>query len=522
MAAPYRRPRRGLRRRPGHGGDAPPAPPGGRPFPAGAAPGVDHHLAPGHRPGRPPGRLRGGRQAPLLRPPLRPLHRRRRRRRGPPGGPLGAPARLPRAPASCTASSPGSGCSPSALLVLRPQGSLPGIAAPFLLYGLLLPLRFRWLLPSRLRRRRRSVPPPPLAPLPAARRRRPRAGRPWSAWPGAAWPSPAPSPCGASSPRPARAGPPAPLLDMGATPGSRGTRPGPDGLPAEATSSADFYVVSKNLRDPRPDPRGLAPPRQRPRRPPLRAHPGRAAGPPPPGAVADHGLHQQRGGRRLRRQRPLARRPGRRPPGPLRGLPPRASRIVLRAADDYSDSIPLALARDPATLVVTAMNGEPLPAVPRRPRPPPRPRPVRHQARQVAGVDRGRGHHLPRLLAAPGLERLRRDQDHLPHRLPRARHRPRRPGHAHRRDGLRRRPGHLPRRGQRGRRRHLAPGPASRPPGAPSPGSSGRPPGAPRAGPRCRLTVRAVDGSGQVQTTEAAPALPDGASGLHSVTVRVS
>jgi hypothetical protein len=37
-----------------------------------------------------------------------------------------------------------------------------------------------------------------------------------------------------------------------------------------------------------------------------------------------------------------------------------------------------------------------------------------------------------------------------------------------------------------------------------------------------RLTVRAVDGNGQVQTAEAAPALPDGASGLHSVTVRVS
>ena len=38
---------------------------------------------------------------------------------------------------------------------------------------------------------------------------------------------------------------------MGATPGSRPARRGPDGLPAEITANADFYRVSKNLTDPR-------------------------------------------------------------------------------------------------------------------------------------------------------------------------------------------------------------------------------------------------------------------------------
>ena len=60
------------------------------------------------------------------------------------------------------------------------------------------------------------------------------------------------------------------------------------------------------------------------------------------------------------------------------------------------------------------------------------------------------------------------------------------------------------------------------PPGGPLSWVFWEAPWSPAQGAQVRLTVRAVDGTGQVQTTEAAPALPDGASGLHSVTVRVS
>jgi len=44
------------------------------------------------------------------------------------------------------------------------------------------------------------------------------------------------------------------------------------------------------------------------------------------------------------------------------GVDPKAVDIVFRAADGYDDSIPLAQAMHPTTLVVTGMNGEPLPS----------------------------------------------------------------------------------------------------------------------------------------------------------------
>jgi hypothetical protein len=44
----------------------------------------------------------------------------------------------------------------------------------------------------------------------------------------------------------------------------------------------------------------------------------------------------------------------------------------------------------------------------------------------------------------------------------------------------------------------------------------------PAPGGQYRLTVRAADGRNELQTTEETPSLPDGASGLHSVTVRVT
>jgi hypothetical protein len=43
------------------------------------------------------------------------------------------------------------------------------------------------------------------------------------------------------------------------------------------------------------------------------------------------------------------------------GVDPAAVDIVFRAADGYDDSIPLAQAMHPTTLLVTGMNGEPLP-----------------------------------------------------------------------------------------------------------------------------------------------------------------
>ena len=64
----------------------------------------------------------------------------------------------------------------------------------------------------------------------------------------------------------------------------------------------------------------------------------------------------------------------------------------------------------------------------------------------------------------------------------------------------------------------LAPGPAFAPPGPPLLGLLGGPL-EPRAGGPVAPHRARRGRHGQVQTTEAAPALPDGASGLHSVTV---
>jgi DMSO/TMAO reductase YedYZ molybdopterin-dependent catalytic subunit len=43
------------------------------------------------------------------------------------------------------------------------------------------------------------------------------------------------------------------------------------------------------------------------------------------------------------------------------GINPATVDVVFRAADGYDDSVPFAVAMDPTTLVVTAMNGDPLP-----------------------------------------------------------------------------------------------------------------------------------------------------------------
>jgi DMSO/TMAO reductase YedYZ molybdopterin-dependent catalytic subunit len=154
---------------------------------------------------------------------------------------------------------------------------------------------------------------------------------------------------------------PRPGLAMGATPGSRPTRRPPDGLAPDVTPNADFYTVSKNLIDPHVElarwqlqvgglvNRTLALTYDE-----LRALPqaeqwqtlfciSNEVG----GEYAGNALW---GGVRLM---DLLRAAG--------GVQPGARDVVLRASDGYADSVPLAKAADPATLVALTMNGVPLP-----------------------------------------------------------------------------------------------------------------------------------------------------------------
>ncbi len=152
---------------------------------------------------------------------------------------------------------------------------------------------------------------------------------------------------------------PRPGPGMGTTPGSRGTRPGAAGTVTEATSSADFYVVSKNLIDPRVKSDDWR----------LRVH----------GLVArelsltyaelralskveqwqtliciSNDTGGDYAGNALWSGVPL---------GELlrrAGVQPDARRVFFRAADEYADGIPLTTALRPETLVVTEMNGAPL------------------------------------------------------------------------------------------------------------------------------------------------------------------
>jgi DMSO/TMAO reductase YedYZ molybdopterin-dependent catalytic subunit len=401
------------------------------------------------------------------------------------------------------------------LLVLRPLGSLPGIAAPFLLYGLLLSLLFRWLSPVPATPPTTSASPLP-GPVPPPSRRQALERLAWGgvalAGSVALWRFFAQAREGGAA---------GSLLDMGATPGSRGTRPGPDGLPAEATSSADFYVVSKNLRDPRPDPdawrlhvNGLV------ARPfvltldELRALPHQEQW--QTMVCISNGVGGDYAANALWRGVPvsdLLALSG--------GLPPRASRVVLRAADYYSDSIPLALARNPATLVVTEMNGEPLP--------PSHGAPARLLVPGLYGIKHVkwleslevvdttyRGYWQRRGWSDSAVIKTISRIDFPSRGTVPAAQATRIAGMAYagdrgisrvevsEDDGATWRPAQLS------------------PPRGPLSWVFWEAPWSPARGAQVRLTVRAVDGNGQVQTTEAAPALPDGASGLHSVTVRVS
>ncbi|MDF3015410.1 MAG: molybdopterin-binding oxidoreductase [Thermomicrobiales bacterium] len=111
------------------------------------------------------------------------------------------------------------------------------------------------------------------------------------------------------------------------------------------------------------------------------------------------------------------------------GVDPKTVDIVFRAADGYDDSIPLAQAMHPTTLLVTGMNGEPLPPdhgfparliVPRLPGTVDRATDLRDEEREVGRADRSRRPGLPGLLADTRLERSRPVPDLGSHRHPSA------------------------------------------------------------------------------------------------------
>lgn len=133
-------------------------------------------------------------------------------------------------------------------------------------------------------------------------------------------------------------------------------------LPPEITPNEAFYTVSKNLIEPRVNPdtwrlevTGLV---ERPYRltlAELRALPAVSE------IVTLECISNQVGGDLIGtarwtgvRLRDLLERAG---------VKPGAVDVVFRCADDYTDSIPLAKALDPATLIAYEMNGEPLPVL---------------------------------------------------------------------------------------------------------------------------------------------------------------
>jgi DMSO/TMAO reductase YedYZ molybdopterin-dependent catalytic subunit len=148
---------------------------------------------------------------------------------------------------------------------------------------------------------------------------------------------------------------------MGSTPGSRGTRRGADGVPPEVTPNADFYTVSKNFADPRV--RGdewrlfiSGEVRQ------AEAIPFEALGMLPQReqwqtlVCISNPVGGDFAGNALWRGVSVA------DVLALAGGPTTTAKVlVVRGADGYVDTIPLAKALEPTTLLVTHMNGETLP-----------------------------------------------------------------------------------------------------------------------------------------------------------------
>lgn len=426
-----------------------------------------------------------------------------------------------------------------ALVVLRPTAAVPGISLPFLLFGLLLPLCYRWLSPAAPVAAVAAVAARPAAGDDAAplegstdvvgdgrqegtrrggaevrRRQLERLG-----WGGAAaagllalWryvslPSDGTLLSG--------------LAGMGSAPGSRGSRRGPDGLPAEVTANSEFYLVSKNLRDPRPDLKAW------------RLHVNGLVGRPIVFTWAELRALPRREqwqtlmcisnevggdyvGNALWTGVPVAdliRLAG--------GTGSRAARVVFRAADGYSDSLPLAKAMDPSTLVVTTMNGMDLPGS--------HGAPARLLIPGVYGMKNVKWLNTIEVVDTPfrGYWQQRGWTDAAVVKTTSRIDFPRRGSVTAAQAG---RIAGIAFAGDRGisrvevseddgatwRDARLAP------PKGPFSWVSWEAPWSPAAGAQYKLAVRATDGTGVRQAIEAAPALPDGAAGYHAVTVRVT
>ncbi|MDQ3701792.1 MAG: molybdopterin-dependent oxidoreductase [Chloroflexota bacterium] len=423
-----------------------------------------------------------------------------------------------------------------ALIVLRPTASVPGISLPFLLFGLLLPLCYRWLSPVAPTVAVASVPvegsdeAPPQGvadvvasdlPVGAGRgltevRRRQLERLGWGSvaaagllalWRYVSLPADGTLLSG--------------LAGMGSSPGSRGSRRGPDGLPAEVTANDDFYLVSKNLRDPRPDRREW------------RLHINGLVGRPIVFTWAELRAlpHREQWqtlicisnevggdyfGNALWTGIPVAdliRLAG--------GTGGRAGRVVFRAADGYSDSLPLAKAMDPSTLVATTMNGVDLPDS--------HGAPARLMIPGVYGMKNVKWLNTIEVVDTPfrGYWQQRGWTDAAVVKTTSRIDFPRRGSVSVAQAG---RIAGVAFAGDRGisrvevsdddganwRAARLAP------PKGPFTWVFWEAPWSPAAGAQYKLAVRATDGAGVRQAIEASPALPDGASGYHSITVRVT
>lgn len=233
------------------------------------------------------------------------------------------------------------------LVLLRPQTGHPGLvllALPYLCFGLVLPWLVGWLaahvvlppeedeIPLLTTQRRRVVQGSALSLLAVS-----VGAGVWKVVYG-----------------PRRAG-------MGGVPGSHGAARGPDGLPPEVTPNADFYKVSKNFGDPavrvadwKLQIGGLV------GRPRSLSYEELAALPHRDQWQTLECISNDVGGSYISNALwtgvPLADLLAQ-----AGGARPTAKRLVLRAADGYSDSLPLDKALQPTTLLTTTMNGEKLP-----------------------------------------------------------------------------------------------------------------------------------------------------------------
>ena len=173
-------------------------------------------------------------------------------------------------------------------------------------------------------------------------------------------------------------------------------------------------------------------------------------------------------------------------------------------------------------MIAVGMNGEPLAPRPRLPGSPHRARPVRLRLGDEV-ADRAPAHAIrpvSRLLGAPRLGRARPDPHPVADRRPVLRSAAQGGLGADRRRRLGARPRDPRRRGS-ARRRGVVAGDALRARSRRRPGSSGCSDGMPTPGSH-RISVRAIDGTGEVQTDLTSRPAPDGARGHHTISVNVA